>query len=116
MEQNFDFSSYNSIKRLSEDELTTLWEKYLANKSDKQARDEIIVQYIYLVRYAVGRVRVSLPATISVEDIAGYGVEGLINAVERFSPQHNTRFETYALIRIRGAESQIKSDFYLLEL
>ena len=103
MEQNFDFSSYNSIKRLSEDELTTLWEKYLANKSDKQARDEIIVQYIYLVRYAVGRVRVSLPATISVEDIAGYGVEGLINAVERFSPQHNTRFETYALIRIRGA-------------
>lgn len=103
MEQNFDFSSYNSIKRLSEDELTTLWEKYLANKSDKQARDEIIVQYIYLVRYAIGRVRVSLPATISVEDIAGYGVEGLINAVERFSPQHNTRFETYALIRIRGA-------------
>ena len=103
MEQNFDFSSYNSIKRLSEDELTRLWEKYLADKSNKHARDEIIVQYIYLVRYAVGRVRVSLPATISVEDIAGYGVEGLINAVERFSPQHNTRFETYALIRIRGA-------------
>ena len=103
MEQSIDFSSYNSIKRLSEDELTALWEKYLANKSDKHSRDEIIVQYIYLVRYAVGRVKVSLPATISVEDIAGYGVEGLINAVERFSPQHNTRFETYALIRIRGA-------------
>lgn len=103
MEQNFDFSSYNNIKRLSEDELTTLWEKYLADKSDKHSRDLIIVQYIYLVRYVVGRVKVSLPATISIEDIAGYGVEGLINAVERFSPQKNTRFETYALIRIRGA-------------
>lgn len=103
MEQSFDFSSYNNIKRLSEDELTALWNKYLADKADKHSRDAIIVQYIYLVRYVVGRVKVSLPATISVEDIAGYGVEGLINAVERFSPQKNTRFETYALIRIRGA-------------
>lgn len=103
MEQSFDFSSYNNIKRLSEDELNILWGKYLANKSDKHSRDALIVQYIYLVRYVVGRVKVSLPAVISVEDITGYGVEGLINAVERFSPQKNTRFETYALIRIRGA-------------
>jgi len=44
-----------------------------------------------------------LPGTISIEDIAGYGVEGLINAIERYSPHKNTRFETYALIRIRGA-------------
>lgn len=103
MEQSFDFSSYNNIKHLTEDELTALWEKYLADKSDKTARDTLIVQYIYLVRYAVGRVKVSLPATISIEDIASYGVEGLINAIERFSPQKNTRFETYALIRIRGS-------------
>ena len=103
MEQSFDFSSYNSIKRLSEDALEELWGKYLSDKGDKTSRDELIVQYIYLVRYVVSRVKVSLPATISIEDIAGYGVEGLINAVERFSPQKNTRFETYALIRIRGS-------------
>lgn len=103
MEQSFNFSSYSSIKRLSEDELITLWNKYLTDKSDKTSRDLLIVQYIYLVRYVVGRVKVSIPATISIEDIAGCGVEGLINAVERFSPQKNTRFETYALIRIRGA-------------
>ena len=103
MEQSFDFSSYNNIKRLSENELVELWDKYLSDKSDKHSRDLLIVQYIYLVRYAVGRVKVSLPATISIEDITGYGVEGLINAVERFSPQKATRFETYALIRIRGS-------------
>ncbi len=103
MEQGFDFSSYNSIKRMSEEELANLWGKYLADKSDKNSRDTLIVQYIYLVRYVVGRVKVSLPVTISIEDIAGYGVEGLINAIERFCPQKNTRFETYALIRIRGA-------------
>lgn len=103
MEQTFDFSSYNSIKRLSEEELASLWEKFLSDKNDKKLRDAVIVQYIYLVRYVVNRVKVSLPASISIEDIAGYGVEGLINAIERFSPEHNTRFETYALIRIRGA-------------
>ena len=114
MEQGFDFSSYNSIKRLSEDELTALWEKYLADKTNKQARDTLIVQYIYLVRYVVGRVKVSLPVTISIEDIAGYGVEGLINAIERFSPQKNTRFETYALIRVRGAIlDRIRSEDFL---
>ena len=83
MEENFSFASYNNIKRLSEAELSQLWEQYLADKSNKKFRDEIIVQYIYLVRYAVSRIKVSLPVTISIEDITGYGVEGLINAVER---------------------------------
>ncbi len=103
MSQDFDFTSYNNIKRMSEEELTVLWETYLNDKTNKSVRDTLIVQYIYLIRYVVGRVKVTLPATISVEDIAGYGVEGLINAIERYSPQKNTRFETYALIRIRGA-------------
>lgn len=102
MSQNFDFTSYNNIKRMSEEELTTLWNKYLSER-DKESRDILIVQYIYLIRYVVSRVKVTLPSTISVEDIAGYGVEGLINAIERYSPHKNTRFETYALIRIRGA-------------
>ncbi len=103
MDQSFDFTSYNNIKRLSEEELTELWEKYFQDKTQKIVRDALIIQYIYLIRYVVGRVKVTLPATISIEDIAGYGVEGLINAIERYSPQKNTRFETYALIRIRGA-------------
>ena len=102
MDQSFDFTSYNNIKRLSAEELAELWQQYFADKNNKTVRDTLIVQYIYLIRYVVGRVKVSLPATISIEDIAGYGVEGLINAVERYSPQKNTRFETYALIRIRG--------------
>lgn len=103
MSQSFDFTSYNNIKRLSEEELTSLWNQYLNDKSNKPARDALIVQYIYLIRYVVGRVKVTLPATISIEDIAGYGVEGLINAIEKYSPHKNARFETYALIRIRGA-------------
>lgn len=114
MDQGFDFTSYNNIKRLSEEELTALWDSYFKDKNNKQIRDALIVQYIYLIRYVVGRIKVTLPSTISVEDIAGYGVEGLINAIERFSIQRNTRFETYALIRIRGAIlDRIRSEDFL---
>ena len=102
MESILEYSSYNNIKRLSEEELTALWEKYLEDK-DKQSRDELIVQYIYLVRYVVGRIKGTLPVTVSQEDVTGYGVEGLIAAVERYVPYKGTRFETYALIRIRGS-------------
>lgn len=102
MGEGLDLTSYNNIKRLSEEELTILWNEYFIDKSKKQ-RDILIVQYLYLIRYVVGRVKVTLPATISIEDITSYGVEGLIDAIEKYSVKKNTRFETYALIRIRGS-------------
>lgn len=114
MGQSFDFTSYNNIKRMSEAELTELWHRYFEDKSNKKVRDTLIVQYIYLIRYVVGRVKVTLPVTISIEDIAGYGVEGLIDAIEKYSIQKNTRFETYALIRIRGSIlDRIRSEDFL---
>ena len=103
MSEELEYSSYNKIKRLSDSELAALWDEYLADKSKKELRDKLIVQYIYLTRYVIGRIKINLPSTFSLEDITSYGVEGLINAIERYSPQKNTRFETYALIRIRGA-------------
>lgn len=114
MSENFDFTSYNNIKRLSEDELVALWNKYFENRNEKSVRDALIVQYIYLIKYVVGRIKMTLPNGVSAEDIAGYGVEGLINAIERFSVDKNTKFETYALIRIRGTIlDRIRSEDFL---
>lgn len=114
MNESFEFTSYNNIKRLSEEELIALWGKFFENKSDKAVKDAIIVQYLYLIKYVVGRIKMTLPNGISLEDIAGYGVEGLINAVERFSVDKNTKFETYALIRIRGTIlDRIRSEDFL---
>lgn len=97
-----EYSSYNKIKRLTDSELEALWLEYFQDKSNKKVRDTLIVQYIYLTRYVVGRVKVALPPTFSIEDISSYGVEGLIDAIEKFSPDKGARFETYALMRIRG--------------
>ena len=55
-----------------------------------------------MTRYVIGRIKVSLPPSFTYEDIASYGVEGLIDAVEKFSPNKGAKFETYALMRIRG--------------
>ena len=102
MEQELDFSSYNKIKRASNEELASLWTRYFDDHNNKHLRDELILQYIYLTRYVVGRVKVALPPSFSYEDISSYGIEGLIDAVEKYTPKMGARFETYALVRIRG--------------
>src|SRR5574344_1083547 len=102
MSQDLEYNSYSNIKRLSDEELASLWTEYFKDRTNKKTRDTIIVQYIYLTRYVVGRIKVSLPPTFSIEDISSYGVEGLIDAVEKYSPDKGARFETYALMRIRG--------------
>ena len=102
MSEELEYSSYNKIKRLSDSELAALWDEYLADKSKKELRDKLIVQYIYLTRYVIGRIKINLPSTFSLEDITSYGVEGLIDAIEKYTPDKGARFETYALMRIRG--------------
>ena len=102
MEHEINFTSFNKIKRASNEELAELWTRYFDDHDNKILRDELILQYIYLTRYVVGRVKVALPPTFSYEDISGYGIEGLIDAVEKYTPKMGARFETYALIRIRG--------------
>lgn len=102
MSEELEYSSYNKIKRLSDEELESLWLQYLADKTQKSLRDKLIVQYIYLTRYVIGRIKMNLPQTFTLEDITSYGVEGLIDAIEKYTPDKGARFETYALMRIRG--------------
>lgn len=102
MSEELEYNSYNKIKRLSDEELEAMWLEYLADKSKKALRDKLIVQYIYLTRYVIGRIKMNLPQTFTLEDITSYGVEGLIDAIEKFTPDKGARFETYALMRIRG--------------
>ena len=50
-----------------------------------------------------GRVSVGLPRHVDEADLASYGIIGLIDAIERFEPLRNIKFETYAIPRIKGA-------------
>lgn len=103
MSENLEYNLYGNIKRISDEELEELWNVYLADKSNKKIRDEIIVQYIYLTKYVISRIQLTTTYNVAIEDITSFGVEGLIDAIEKFAPQRGARFETYAIMRIRGA-------------
>ena len=92
MSQLTDIDSYKKIQRLSDEELIKLWEEYFEDRNNKQVRDKLIVQYIYLARYVVGRIKVNLPLTFSFEDVVSFGIEGLIDAIEKFHPNKGAKF------------------------
>jgi RNA polymerase sigma factor for flagellar operon FliA len=83
----------------TEDEL---WIEYKNNRTTA-LRDAFIRQYMPLVKYVAGKVATGLPATIEFDDLVGYGQFGLIDAIEKFEPEKNVKFKTYAVTRIRGA-------------
>ena len=44
-----------------------------------------------------------LPAHVEEADLISYGLVGLISAIERYEPEREIKFETYAIPRVRGA-------------
>src|ERR1700746_1299140 len=66
-------------------------------------RDRVIVTYAPLVKYVAGRLGSGLPAHVDDEDLVSYGLLGLIGAIERYDPDRDIKFETYAIARIKGA-------------
>lgn len=69
----------------------------------KEAKDELIIQYVALVKIIAGRLFSSYNAHVEFDDLLGYGIIGLIDAIEKFDHKKQIKFETYANIRIRGA-------------
>ncbi len=67
------------------------------------AKQALIESYLPLVDYVSGRLAIGLPKNVSKDDLASYGVMGLIDAVEKFDYARGLQFETYASWRIRGA-------------
>jgi RNA polymerase sigma factor for flagellar operon FliA len=80
----------------------TLWHDYRRTK-DRALRDRLILTYAPLVKFVAGRLGASLPAHVDEQDLVSYGLLGLISAIERFDPDREIKFETYAIARIKGA-------------
>src|SRR5215203_5252802 len=83
-------------------ELKDLWRRYKRD-GDERARERLVIAYSPLVKYVSGRMASGLPAHVEESDLISYGLVGLINAIERFEPEREIKFETYAITRIKGA-------------
>lgn len=89
-------------EKLGKQEVQALWKEYKESGS-KEARDRIIQNYLHLVKYVVGRVSTGLPAHVKFEDMYSTGILGLIKAIKRYDPEKKNKFETYAILLIKGA-------------
>ena len=79
-----------------------LWLEF-RRTNDKALRDRLILTYAPLVKYVAGRLGSGLPAHVDEGDLVSYGLLGLIGAIERYDPDRDIKFETYAIARIKGA-------------
>lgn len=61
------------------------------------------MEYAQLVKLVAGRMSMYLGYNVEYDDLVGYGVFGLIDAIDKFDYGKNVKFETYASLRIRGA-------------
>ncbi len=78
-----------------------LWLKYTETKS-VDIKKQIMSNYTSLVHYVIHNYRFATFDIVDEQDFFQFGIEGLSEAIDRFDPNYGTKFETYAIQRIRG--------------
>jgi len=71
--------------------------------SDPEVREQQILEMVPYVKYIVQRIAFRLPPHIETDDLVNAGILGLIDAMNKFNPDREVRFKTYAENRIRGS-------------
>jgi len=70
---------------------------------DADAGNILIKKYMPLVSFHVQRIAVGLPKSVSKEELNSLGLMGLYDALKKFDPKRDLKFDTYASFRIRGS-------------
>lgn len=70
---------------------------------DEHEKEELIRSYLPLVKKVVHRLSGRLPKDVDIREMLNSGIIGLVDALEKYDPRHETNFSTYAQFRIRGA-------------
>ncbi len=80
------------------------WIDYIKSRNPK-LRDQLVIQYQPLVYYVAKGFQRGNEHTgvLEWDDLISAGMLGLLDAIDRFDPERNIKFETYAILRIRGA-------------
>lgn len=76
---------------------------YSEARADRAAMEQLVSAYSHLVDVVAYRFLVDLPPSVDRSDLISEGKIGLIEAINRFDPDKNVKFETFATWRIRGA-------------
>lgn len=66
-------------------------------------RELIIKEFAHVVKAMAYRLAYRLPAYMDAEDLVSVGIIGLMDAMDKYDPNREAKFKTYAEFRIRGA-------------
>src|SRR3954462_6249119 len=66
-------------------------------------RQQLVDDNVSFVRAAAAKLKESLPREVEFDDLVAYGMEGLLEAAERYERRFGVAFTTFAWYRVRGA-------------
>lgn len=69
----------------------------------KTNKDHLLTEHMPLVKRLAHHMKAKLPPSVEVDDLVQAGMIGLLDAINRYEETHGAQFETYAVLRIRGA-------------
>jgi RNA polymerase sigma factor for flagellar operon FliA len=80
-----------------------LWRRYRKSQPGSNAEDQLVRRYLPLVKTVVGRLAMTLPPHVDLDDLYSSGLVGLLSAIRQYDHRSGSSFETYARVRVRGA-------------
>jgi len=89
-------------KQVKIEEIMKLWLEYQQSRK-VEIREKLIEYYLSLVKLVASRIAISLPQYVDKDDLISNGFFGLLDAIEKYDPMRGIKFETYAVVRIRGS-------------
>ena len=69
----------------------------------KADKNSLLTEHAPLVKRLAHQMKAKLPPSVEVDDLVQAGMMGLLDAINRYEENHGAQFETYAVLRIRGA-------------
>jgi RNA polymerase sigma factor for flagellar operon FliA len=71
--------------------------------NDPKILETFIKKYSYLVKTVAATIPTGMRHHFEFDDLVGFGVFGFLDAIDKYDPDKNVKFKTYAKPRIRRA-------------
>ena len=94
----------DKIPNITNENEQNYWQEF-KNTQSPYIREALIIKYTPLVNYIANKIFVNMVSHkhIEFQDLLGFGSFGLIDAIDKYNPNDDIKFKTYAITRIKGA-------------
>src|SRR6516164_5871726 len=72
-------------------------------RTSPKERQRLVDANVPFVRSIAAKIKEQMPREIEFDDLVAYGMQGLLEAAERYDNRHGVSFTTFAYYRVRGA-------------